>query len=114
MTRTTSRPLLSGPRGTELSARDLPAVARAARLRQLGDRPAALSDDRLGSALQVSPLGAEVDAQVAEDGGPEIGGGDAGFFHVIPLGVRAADHLAAGEAATGHEHRHAVEPVVPA
>src|SRR5439155_18036853 len=32
-------------------------------LRQLRDRPATLGDDRLGSALQVDPLSAEVDAQ---------------------------------------------------
>src|SRR6266542_809392 len=42
------------------------------------DRLAALGDDRLGSPLQVGPLGAEVDAQVAEDGGPEIGGSHPG------------------------------------
>jgi hypothetical protein len=55
--------------------------------------------------------GAEADSQMAEDGGPEVGGDNAGLLHAIPLGVRAADYLTACETAAGHEHRHAVDPM---
>ena len=33
--------------------------------------------------MRVSPLGGEVDAQVAIDGGTEVGGGHCGVFHVV-------------------------------
>src|SRR5262249_39920315 len=79
---------------------------------QSWNRLTAFGDDRLWSALQVGPLDIEIDAQVTEDGGPQIRGGHTGILHVVALGIRAADHLAASQAATGHEHRHAVGPVL--
>src|SRR5262249_28758353 len=86
--------------------------ARHQGLAQLWDRSAAIGHDRLGSALRVGPLGAEVDAQVAEDGGSQVGRRDASIFYVATLSVRAAYHLAMSQTAAGYEHRHAIGPVL--
>src|SRR5436190_2605864 len=81
-------------------------------LQQLRDWPAVVGDDRLGAALRVGPLGVQVDAQVVVHRGSEVGGGHARVFHLASPGVGAADHLAAGEAASGYQHGHAAGPVL--
>ena len=76
-------------------------------LTQLWDWSSAVGDNRVRPALRVDPLGAEIDSQVAEDGGAKVCRSNAGFFHVTSRGVGAAHHLTVGETAAGHEHRHA-------
>src|SRR5262245_11524793 len=65
-------------------------------LAQFRDWPAALGDDRLRPALQVGPLGVEVDAQVAIHGGPQVRRRYASIFDLATFGVRAAHHLTMG------------------
>src|SRR5947209_2529124 len=61
-------------------------------LPQRRDRPATVGDDRLRPALWVGPVGAEIDAEVAVDGGPQVGGGDAAFLHVVLPLSRSLTH----------------------
>src|SRR5262249_8030503 len=65
-------------------------------------------------ALRVVPGGVEVDAQVAEDCGGQVGRPDAPVLDVVAFAVGAANDLAAGQTTAGQQHRHAVGPVVPA
>ena len=86
----------------------------AAGLFQSPNRSPALGYNRLRPALAVGPVGVQVDAQVAIDGGTDVGGGDAAGPDLAAAGVGAADHLAVAEAAACHQDGHATEPVFAA
>src|SRR5579884_2112953 len=82
-------------------------------LTQLGKRLAPLCDDGHGSALRIGPLRLERYAQVAEDGGGQIGGRDLAAFDGATATVCAADNLAMTTAAAGRQHGHNREPMFP-
>ena len=70
---------------------------------ELGNGPAAIADDRLRSTLEIGPMGAEVDLEMAEHGGRDIGGDHATVSDVISLVVRAADDLTVRHSSAGDQ-----------
>src|SRR5579871_3995247 len=80
-------------------------------LTQRGNRAAAIADDRMGTALRIGPLAVEVNFEVAENCGRQVGGNHSPILEIITALIRAAEHLTMLCLSAGHEHRHAIRPV---
>src|ERR1700722_5587246 len=78
---------------------------------QSANRLAAVGDDWMGAAFVVCPLGVEVDFEVAEDGGGDVGWDYAAVLQIGSFVVGAADDLAVRQSAAGDNDRHAVRPM---
>ena len=113
MSKTGAKPLRFLPSALALGREALATrdSRRQTRSAQFANRLAAVGDDGMGAAFVVGPLGAEVDLQVAEDGGGDVGWDDAAFLQIGAFVVGAADDLAVRQSAACDDDRHAVGPV---